>query len=353
MVQQAGGGLAATATAHDENLDRRVAFDPIVCALEPAVEPALAQLMVRRIAEHGLRPEVDLAQRCGAQAHGAVAPRADEQPHGGADALFHCLEVAGAGIDEGIVPAAGDQAGDIGVAIPVGRLVVAFECPPLVVLAAVVVVEERLFEMRGNRQRHLAGFEGHALQPLPCLMQAAVGDLFDRFGVVAELVGVEGVVVDGGVHVQRHGATLARLVQVDIGWALLGADRGQVRRAVQRGLGLDDGAVRAAHHPDLAIAPGLRGDPLDGVVAVFALPIVAGVIVAAVALGFVARADVLDDEDIAALYIPARNAVPLGEGLVVGVADQNSRPGAGAGGGRVDVGGQAHAIAHGDHHVGC
>ena len=97
--------------------------------------------MVRRVAEHRLRAEVDLAERGSPQAHRAVRPRSDDEPDGGFDALLHRLEIAGAGVDKGIVPAAGDQAGDIGVPVPVGRLVVALLRPPLVVLAAVVVVE--------------------------------------------------------------------------------------------------------------------------------------------------------------------------------------------------------------------
>ena len=94
-----------------------------------------------------------------------------------------------------------------------------------------------------------------------------------------------------------------------------------MRRAVQCGLSLDDGAVRAAHHPDLATTPILRGDSFDCIIAVFAFPIVTGVIIAAVAFRFVARADVLDDEDIALPHIPVGNVVPLGEGLIVGVVD--------------------------------
>ena len=211
--------------------------------------------------------------------------------------------------------------------------------------------------MRGGRKWDLPAFEGHALEPLARVVQAALCYLADGVEIVADLVGVEGVVVDGGVHVQRHGAALAGFVQIDIGRPLLGADGRQVGRAAQCGLSLDDGAVRAAHHADLAIAPRLRGDPLDGVVAVVALPRVAGVVVAAVACGFVARPDVLDDEDITALHIPVRHAVPLGEGLVVGVADQDHRPRSGDGaavfvGGRVDVGGQADAVAHRHHHIG-
>ena len=51
------------------------------------------------------------------------------------------------------------------------------------------------------------------------------------------------------------------------------------------GYGLDDAAVGASKGTDLSVAPRLLGDPLDGVVAVFAFPRVAGVVVAAIALG--------------------------------------------------------------------
>ena len=54
---------------------------------------------------------------------------------------------------------------------------------------------------------------------------------------------------------------------------------------MEGGYCLDDAAVGASESADLAVAPRLFGYPLDGVVAVFAFPWVASVVVASIALG--------------------------------------------------------------------
>ena len=91
--------------------------------------------------------------------------------------------------------------------------------------------------------------------------------------------------MDCGGHVEAHRTALSRLVGVDVGGRLLDPLGGQVRRPVEGGDGLDDAAVGASEGADLAVAPRLPRDPLDGVETVFAFPRVAGVVVAAIALG--------------------------------------------------------------------
>ena len=124
-----------------------------------------------------------------------------------------------------------------------------------------------------------------------------------------------------------------------------GEDRLEVRIVAQGGLPLHNAGVGAAHHADFAVRPRLACDPVQGVVAIHGL-LGQG---QEGAFGFVAPADVLHHHRVAA----------LDEGLVVRCdvraltvrrANQDSRDARGFRG-KEDIGGKAHAIAHGDGHM--
>ena len=203
------------------------------------------------------------------------------------------------------------------------------------------------------RQSGFAAFPRGVGEKLPHVLEG-FGDGEDAFFVVAEFVGIKGVIVDCGGHVEAHRAALSGFVGVDVGGRLLDPLGDEVRGPVEGGDGLDDAAMGASEGADLAVAPRLLGDPLDGVEPVFAFPRVAGVVVAAVAFGFEARAEVLVDEDVAVAGVVVTDGVPLVFGLVVGGADEEDGCGFGDGfaifvDGEVCVGGEADAVAHGDH----
>jgi hypothetical protein len=76
-------------------------------------------------------------------------------------------------------------------------------------------------------------------------------------------------------------------------------DRLQVRRALGRGQDLHGPEVGDADHADVAVAPGLLGDPLDEVVRILAQGHSAGVVVADVlTAGVAGAAQVADDVDV-------------------------------------------------------
>ena len=149
-------------------------------------------------------------------------------------------------------------------AVPVRCLVITLLGPPIVILAALEVIEERLFQMGSDGERVPAGFGWELLKPLSRVGER-LGNLRHRLLVVADFLGVERVIADGRVHMQGHRTTLARLVVIDVGGALFGADGAEVRWTMERGLGLDDGSMRAAHHAHLAVRPGLRSNPFNRV----------------------------------------------------------------------------------------
>ena len=142
-------------------------------------------------------------------------------------------------------------------------------------------------------------------------------------------------------------------------------DRLQVRRALGRGQHLHRPEVRDADHADIAVAPGLFGDPLDEVVGVLAQRHATGVVVADVLATRSAAAAqvadhvhvaVLDDaRDVAGLDapVPHRARAPLRrrrEGqrlqfLAVG-AQRNERGPRFVIGAGVGVGDEGDAVAH-------
>ena len=123
---------------------------------------------------------------------------------------------------------------------------------------------------------------------------------------------------------------------------------------MEGGYCLNDAAVGASEGTDFAVAPRLLGDPLDGVIAIFTFPRVAGVVVAAIALGSEARAQVLVDEHVTVAGVVVADGVPFVFGLVVRGSDEQD----GCGFGdwfsvfvdrEVDISGEANPVAHGDH----
>ena len=111
-----------------------------------------------------------------------------------------------------------------------------------------------------------------------------------------------------------------------------------------------DAHVGGAVDADPAIAPGLGGGPLDGVVTVVVLVPVEG----HDALGLETATAVLDDDGVAVLGgddgVDHLAADVLGDGLVVGDAvDEDGVLLVVVG--AVDVGGEVDTVAHGGHHV--
>ena len=137
----------------------------------------------------------------------------------------------------------------------------------------------------------------------------------------------------------------------------------QVRRARRRGAELRGSQRRRSPGSDLAVRPRLRGDPLDGVVAVVGA---AGYCAAGASrrCGRRSSSPVGHDERIGGIgeeraLAPATLALEPGAhaALVVGRLDQDHRPRPGGCSGRgvarqVDVGGELGSVAHRDAHLG-
>ena len=123
----------------------------------------------------------------------------------------------------------------------------------------------------------------------------------------------------------------------------LGRDRGQVGRGGACGPPLGPTEVGAADHADLAGAPGLRGDPLDQVVAVESVERSERI---PFAFRIVPPACVCRDDHIAAFGEPGRGfALAV---VVVRRVGENAGVRAGRSARGVDVDGEAGAVAHGD-----
>ncbi len=141
----------------------------------------------------------------------------------------------------------------------------------------------------------------------------------------------------------QHAAVADRVV--------IDAGRGDRRRAAaymrwrrRRGHVLGDPGRGRAPHADVAVARGLLGHPFDGIVAVLEPPMRVGKEGRVAALGLEPPAHVLDDLGVAHPHHPS-GAAPV---LAVRRAGEHHRPGPIAIR-EVDVGRQAHAVAHGDH----
>ena len=181
--------------------------------------------------------------------------------------LGHRREVLGVGGRERVVPAGRDRHRDVGVLVPVARVVVLDPRPVLVVGAAGVVVEQRVLERRHVAQRGLAALPRRRAEELPQVAEV-VPDVLLLGRVVGDVLRVLGVDEERPEHVLLHRAALAALVLEAVRRHDVGPDRGQVRRALERRAHLRDRRVRAADRADPPVRPRLRRDPLADVVAV-------------------------------------------------------------------------------------
>ena len=237
---------------------------------------------------------------------------------------------------------------------PEPGVVVLDPAPVLVVGSARVVVDQRVLERRHVAECRLAPLPRRRPEELPEVLQVLphVGHLAR---VVAHVLCVLRVDEERPEHVPLHRAALAALVLEAVRRHHVGPDRGQVRRALERGPYLRDRAVGAADGADPAVRPRLGCDPLADVVAVAPGVRRGGVVVDARRLGAVAVAQV-DQHDVVALRdeVIGDLGVPL-VGLVVRRVEHDRREApldeVPVTCGPVDVEGELHAVPHRHHHV--
>ncbi len=294
----------------------RLGHHPVVETLEPVVEEPdeLVQPVHPRARVRLVGQEVD--------------PVADQRPARGIDAA---LEHPQGRIDVAVHPAA-DQERRHGQAGPVrGERALPPE-RPVVLLAAPFEQPDRglLQPLAPLRLPGLAAVEGPGRQGVRAdhadrvLAQLAGG------GAAADVVDIVGVAVVGGI--DRH-------------------DRPQVRRPEQRHLDRGEAPPADPPHPDVAVRPGLGGQPLDRVVAVVRL--VRRVLAPGDSRAAAGAPDVEPAEGVTA------GCQPLPEGLVVGPApvvlavgdhlEDRRKPNPGRGGDREpQVGRQLEPVADGD-----
>ena len=196
----------------------------------------------------------------------------------------------------------------------------------------------------------MAGLPGQAGEPVVDVLPGHGGAGGVR--VVAGFGAFQGLAEGPGYLAQLEGAAVATTAVVGAGEAAaLQPHGGQVRR-VEAGQGrLGVGGVGEAKGGDLAVAPGLFSQPLDGVVAVPAFVHVLG----EAAFGIVTATAVLDDGDVAVVGEEG-GFFEAGSGrLVVGGALEQHRQrlgyGFAVGQGPVYVGGQVDSVAGGHHEV--
>ena len=142
---------------------------------------------------------------------------------------------------------------------------------------------------------------------------------------------------------ELHGAALGvEAVAVIVPTGDHGENRFQMGISHGGGLPLDDAAIGAADHADLAVAPGLPGDPIDGVVAVVLL------LPERIehAFGFVTPADVLGHHGVAAVHEGLIERCDIGALAVRGALKDGGKML--AAGREKDIGGKADAVAHGN-----
>ena len=165
--------------------------------------------------------------------------------------------------------------------------------------------------------------------------------------------------VPGGGEADGHHAAVPGDVAVHVGARVPGEDAGQVRGLLTGGEPLHPGEQRLAQHADLAGAPVLGGDPLDHVVEVGLLLLapegplplrrVAGAARVGVHEDVAAADEVLDVVDLDAVEDGQRRD-HVDHVLLVRVGGVQRRERA-LGVRPVDVGGDHHPVAHGDHDV--
>ncbi len=228
------------------------------------------------------------------------------------------------------------------------------ELLPVVVVAVVVdevvpVGEDVAFA----QDRGLA--EGHGAEE-GCAVRGARGHLAAELALA---VGIDAHAHHGGegpalgvaeVEAELEGAAAVDPAVVEVGGGEVSHGGLEVGRGGGRRLEGGHAHVGGAVDANLAVAPGLDSGPLDGVVAVVPLVPVKG----HDALGLEAAAAVLDDHGVAVLGgddgVHHLAADVLGDRLVIGDAvDEDGVLLVVVG--AVDVGGEADAIAHGNHDI--
>ena len=226
-------GLGPVVAERDQ---ARLVHDAVVDALQPVVEEA-DQLVV----------PVDMWRRVGLVGR-VMDPVADERL---ARRVRAALEHSQRGVDVLVHPAA-DQEHRRREAVVAGREGTLPPVRPIVLLAEPLEepdrgVLEAVEPFRCPGGAAVLGARRHRVHPDHA--HGVLRQLGDR-GAAAEVMDVVGVAVVG-----RHHRD----------------DRGEVRRVEERDLDRGEAAVRDPPHPDLAVAPRLRRQPLDGVEAVLGL----------------------------------------------------------------------------------
>ncbi len=209
-------------------------------------------------------------------------------------------------------------------------------------------VEQHVFVLRGDPQRRQSAAQRQVEQVVP-----AIAGLLDEGGLrggIARLAASRRRVRHVPVpNPQPERSAVNGSAEAVVDRRVGGDDRRQVRRPPHRRQVLRGADVGTTHHADLAVRPGLPGEPLDRVVAVLAVvghPVPDS-------LGSSPAARILTDDDVTARNKVFRrgNRSPLS---VRGAAeyDRESAFHRGAvSGGQVDVRRQLDAVAQRNHHV--
>ena len=347
--------VAPAVLAHDEDANGSLVHDPGVLALQPVAEPALLDL---HEVDLGFRAEVEVA---GPAALGKgvadVAPGADEQAllaaRVGAAEGVDAFEAGEGALQEDVVPGAEVEHGHV-------DGVEAAADVDLVPEGAVVGVVEVVAEV-GSAVLHAldpvgegdvgVALGGEGLREEAVLLGRVEVGLEGVHLLAGEAIALQGVAaLEEGVGdhpaVLEGAAGVARPALAVIGGSGDGRHRLQMGRGVGGELVLVGAQVGLAEGSDIAVAPGLLGEPLDGVVAVGALVQVGGV----VALGAEASAAVLGDVGVAEGQPEVDAGAFAAGGPPVGGTRQEGGEGAGTGG-AVDVALKTDTVAHRDHDV--
>ena len=233
--------------------------------------------------------------------------------------------------------------------------IVALKPPELVVSPPAIVVQQGLFQVGDFRQGSAARLERRPADPVPHALHGLQHPLPGR-RVVPNLLGVMSMEEEGAEHMELHGPSPAHLMGIAVGGADVGPDGTQMGGAIEGHVGLDQSQMGAAHGAYPAVGPGLGRDPLHGVETVGSRRFIDGVEILAGSLGTVAAAQVLQHQ-----HEPSRGEAVghlVNEPfrlLVIGGPHQQDRERPrqhlSPAGRPVEVGGQAHAIPHGDHQI--
>ena len=304
------GRRAAELAAHDEVADGRLAVEAGFHVLEVVIEEAKAQVVVE--GQRGFEAEVHVAGG-GFLGRGlAVAPVTEEQRHGAGLAAAESVEVGDGAAGIGVVPAALEEDGDVGVLVPVLVDGVSALGP---VGAAAAVGEDVPGPLLVERQEAEGGAAGaeakRRAEDLGNTIELGAEDALE-VGIGPGFLAGDGHAVGVADEALLEGAALTHRGNEVVAGALADELGAEVRR-VEGGQGALVGAgVGGAHGADAAVAPGLDRDPLHGVVAVGGF-LSKGIPLAA---GAAAATNVVDDDRVAATREPVRLA-----GVAAGVLE--------------------------------